>query len=73
MLLMGTEIEDVEIANLFTLTKDPSGDATTIEFTGTISADKKTVTIDNSSLVTVGELVGSTEYESFFRSWCFQS
>lgn len=61
-------ITNAEIPTLITLTKDPSGDATEIEFTGTISADRMTITIDNSSLVLLGEMVGSTEYEVSFEA-----
>ena len=65
----GTAITNAEIPNLITLTKG----AQNIEFTGTISADKKTITIDNSSLVQLGELKGSTVYTVSFESGTFKS
>lgn len=59
----GTAITDSQIATLFTLTKTAgSGTLGTKAFVGTISADKKTVTILNSSLVTLGEMTELASY-----------
>ena len=59
----GSAITNADIANLFTLTKI-SGPGTTGSkaFVGTISADKKVVTILNSSLVTLGEMTALSNY-----------
>ncbi len=65
----GTAITNVEIPTLITLAKG----ATNIAFTGTISTDKKTITISNSSLVHLGELKGSTEYTVAFAAGTFKS
>ncbi|HAH22894.1 MAG TPA: hypothetical protein DCL77_03890, partial [Prolixibacteraceae bacterium] len=60
----GTVINDSDIANLFVLTKT-AGPVTGVAvkaFVGTISLDKKTVTILNSSLVTLGEMTALSTY-----------
>jgi hypothetical protein len=59
----GSPILDSQIANIFTLTKTGGpGTLGAKAFIGTISADKKTVTVLNSSLVTLGELTESSTY-----------
>ncbi len=60
----GSVINDSDVANLFTLTKTagPVTGPAIKAFVGTISADKKTVTILNSSLVTLGELTELSTY-----------
>ena len=60
----GSVINDADVANLFTLTKTagPVTGPAVKAFIGTISADKKTVTILNSSLVTLGELTALSTY-----------
>ncbi|MBA4411043.1 MAG: hypothetical protein C0397_16670 [Odoribacter sp.] len=59
----GSAITDSQIATLFTLTKTAgTGTLGTKAFIGTISADKKTVTILNSSLVTLGEMTELATY-----------
>lgn len=59
----GSAITDSQIATLFTLTKTAgTGTLGTKAFVGTISADKKTVTILNSSLVTLGEMTELASY-----------
>lgn len=59
----GAAINDIDIATLFTLTKT-SGPGTwgPKAFIGTISSDKKVVTILNSSLVTLGEMTALSNY-----------
>ena len=58
----GSAITSSQIANLFTLKKDPTGANLTKVFIGTISSDKKTVTVLNSSLVTLGEMTELANY-----------
>ena len=59
----GSAITNADIATLFTLTKTAgSGTLGVKAFVGTISADKKTVTILNSSLVTLGEMTELATY-----------
>jgi hypothetical protein len=59
----GSAITNADIATLFTLTKTAgSGTLGVKAFIGTISADKKTVTILNSSLVTLGEMTELATY-----------
>jgi hypothetical protein len=59
----GSAINNSDIATLFTLTKTAgSGTLGVKAFVGTISADKKTVTILNSSLVTLGEMTELATY-----------
>jgi hypothetical protein len=60
----GSVINDADVANLFVLTKTagPVTGAAVKAFVGTISADKKTVTILNSSLVTLGEMTALSTY-----------
>jgi len=62
----GSAITDAQIATLFTLTKTATLGADPVPsvkaFVGTISADKKTVTILNSSLVTLGEMTELATY-----------
>lgn len=69
----GDDITDAEVATLISLYKDVEGVWVEINFTGTISADKKTITIDNSSLVILEEMVGSTEYMVSFAGSVLQS
>lgn len=59
----GSAITNADIATLFTLTKTAgTGTLGVKAFIGTISADKKTVTILNSSLVTLGEMTELATY-----------
>lgn len=62
----GSAITNADIATLFTLTKTATLGADPVPsvkaFVGTISADKKTVTILNSSLVTLGEMTELATY-----------
>ncbi|MDP3432304.1 MAG: Ig-like domain-containing protein, partial [Bacteroidota bacterium] len=59
----GSVINDIDIANLFILNKNAGPGTLGVKaFVGTISADKKTVTILNSSLVTLGELTELSNY-----------
>jgi len=62
----GSAITNADIATLFTLTKTATSGVDPVPsvkaFVGTISADKKTVTILNSSLVTLGEMTELATY-----------
>ncbi len=59
----GTAITDAQVANLFTLTKTAGPGTPGVKaFIGTISADKMTVTILNSSLVTLGEMTAGSNF-----------
>jgi len=58
----GSPITSSQIATLFTLTKTSGSGPGPKAFIGTISADKKTVTVLNSSLVTLGELTELSTY-----------
>ncbi len=59
----GSAINDADVANLFTLSKTAGpGTPGTKAFIGTISADKKVITILNSSLVTLGEMTPSSTF-----------
>lgn len=59
----GSAINDVDIANLFVLNKTAGPGTLGVKaFIGSISADKKTVTVLNSSLVTLGEMTELSSY-----------
>jgi hypothetical protein len=68
----GDQIVSADIPTWLILEKNVSGVWTEIEFTATISDDNKTITIENSSLVVLGELKGSTEYRVSFPSGVLQ-